>query len=181
MKAVALVGSLREGSFNRQLIETMQERYAEQFDIDIADIGALPHYNEDFEESPDEAVQVFKRQVEGAQAIFIATPEFNWSIPGVLKNAIDWLSRVERPITGKPVMPMGVSNGMLGTVRAQQHLRQILASMGVQAKVLPPAGNEIYISAASQKFKDGRLKDEDTLLLLDKVVKRFAAFVEETK
>ena len=80
---------------------------------------------------------------------------------------------------GKPVMTAGVSPGMMGTIRAQLHIRQILASPGVQARLLPPAGNEIVINLAEQKFKDGRLVDEATLKFVDEVVLRFIDFVQK--
>lgn len=179
MKVVALVGSLRKDSLNRQLVKTIEQRYSDLFEIEIANIGILPYYNEDDEHTPSKEVQQYKAQIAEADAVIICTPEFNWSIPGVLKNALDWLSRVDRPLVGKPVLPMGVSQGGLGTVRAQLHLRQVLASMGIQANVLPPAGNEILIGGGGQKFKSGELTHEVTLQFLDEVMKRFVDFVKE--
>lgn len=179
MKIVALVGSLRKDSFNKQLVETIGKRYSHLFEVEIADIGILPHYNEDDEHNPSDEVKQFKKQIADADAVMISTPEFNWSIPGVLQNALDWTSRVERPLVGKPVLPMGVSQGVLGTVRAQLHLRQVLMSMGVNAKIMPPAGNEIFIGAARQKFTDGVLTDETTLQFLDQVIDRFIDFAKE--
>lgn len=179
MKIVALVGSLRKGSFNMQLVKTIEKRYSHLFELEIADIGILPHYNEDDEKNPAEAVKQFKQQIAEADAVIISTPEFNWSVPGVLQNALDWTSRVERPLVGKPVLPMGASQGVLGTVRAQLHLRQVLMSMGVNAKIMPPAGNEIFIGAAGQKFTDGELTDETTLQFLDQVIDKFVAFAKE--
>lgn len=178
MKIVTLVGSLRKDSLNQQLVKTIERRYSDLFEIDIADIGILPYYNEDDEHTPSEEVKRFKAQIAEADAVMICTPEFNWSIPGVLKNALDWLSRVDRPLVGKPVLPMGVSQGGLGTIRAQLHLREVLASMGVQAKILPQAGNEILIGGAGQKFEDGELTHEVTLQFLDEVMKRFVDFVK---
>ena len=179
MKVVALVGSLRKDSLNKQLIRTIEQRYSDLFEIEIADIGALPHYNEDDEHSPTEIVQHFKSQIEEADAVIICTPEFNWSMPGVLKNALDWLSRVDRPLVGKAVLPMGVSQGGLGTIRAQLHLREVLASMGIQANVISPAGNEVLIGGGGRKFEDGKLKHEVTLEFLDEVMKRFVDFVKK--
>lgn len=179
MKIVALVGSLRKGSFNMQLVKTIEKRYSHLFELEIADIGSLPHYNEDDEKTPSEVVVQFKQQIAQADAVIISTPEYNWSVPGVLQNALDWTSRVDRPLVGKPVLPMGVSQGVLGTVRAQLHLRQVLMSMGVNAKILPPAGNEIFIGAAGQKFADGELTDEATLAFLDAVIDKFVAFAKE--
>ena len=179
MKIVALVGSLRKGSFNMQLVKTIEKRYSHLFELEIADIGILPHYNEDDEKTPSEAVKQFKQQIAEADAVIISTPEFNWSVPGVLQNALDWTSRVDRPLVGKPVLPMGASQGVLGTVRAQLHLRQVLMSMGVNAKIMPPAGNEIFIGAAGQKFADGELTDEATLTFLDTVIDKFVAFAKK--
>ena len=179
MKIVALVGSLRKDSFNMQLVKTIEKRYSHLFELEIADIGVLPHYNQDDEKTPSEEVKQFKQQIAEADAVIISTPEFNWSIPGVLQNALDWTSRVDRPLVGKPVLPMGASQGVLGTVRAQLHLRQVLMSMGVNARILPPAGNEIFIGSAGQKFTDGELTDEATLTFLDTVIDKFVAFVKE--
>ena len=90
--------------------------------MEIADIGILPHYNEDDEHTPSEEVKHFKKQIADADAVIISTPEFNWSMSGVLKTHWIGLSRVDRPLVGKPVLPMGVSQGVLGTVRGQLHL-----------------------------------------------------------
>ncbi|KAA0955902.1 NAD(P)H-dependent oxidoreductase [Sporosarcina sp. ANT_H38] len=177
MKIVAIVGSLRKDSLNMQLVKTIEKRYGHLFEVEIADIGNLPFYNEDEENSPSEIVQNYKKMIAEADAVIISTPEFNWSMSGVLKNALEWLSRVDKPIVGKPVLPMGVSQGVLGTVRAQMHLRQVLQS--IQATTLPPAGNEIFIGSAGQKFLDGGLRDEGTLKFLDQVVDKFITFVKE--
>ena len=177
MKIVALVGSLRKDSFNMQLVKTIEGRYSNLFEVEVADIGCLPHYNEDNEKEPSTEIENFKAMISGADAVLISTPEFNWSLSGVLKNALEWLSRVDKPIAGKPVIPMGVSQGGLGTVRAQLHLRQILSS--IQAKTLPLAGNEIFIGAAVQKFEEGVLTHEVTLQFLDEVIDRFVVFVKE--
>ncbi len=111
----------------------------------------------------------------------LITPEYNWSVPGVLKNALDWLSRVEKVMIGKPVMIAGVSTGAMGTIRAQLHLREVLA--GMRAKLLPPAGNEMLIASAAQKFDaaTGRLADEATLRFVDEVVGRFVEFVQTSR
>ncbi|WP_147532834.1 NADPH-dependent FMN reductase [Bacillus marasmi] len=181
MKYVALVGSLRRGSYNLQLTKTIQDRYRGNFDLEILDIGVLPHYDQDVENDAPEIVKTFKNKVFEADGVIIVTPEYNWSIPGVLKNAMDWLSRVDKVLVNKPVMIAGVSVGILGTIRAQLHLRQVLASPGLQAKVLPAAGNEVLVNLASGKFDETKelLTDEGTLQHLDGVVKRFIEFVGE--
>ncbi|CAM3239433.1 NADPH-dependent FMN reductase [Filibacter tadaridae] len=177
MKVVALVGSLRKDSFNMQLVKTIEKRYSNRFDMEIAEIGNLPFFNEDDEKTPPEVVVNFKNLIAGADAVLISTPEFNWSTSGVLKNALEWLSRVDKPIAGKPVLPMGVSQGAMGSLRAQLHLRQVLSS--IQATTMPPAGNEIIIGAAGQKFSNGELTDEMTLKFLDMVIDKFVEFVGE--
>lgn len=183
MNIVALVGSLRKESFNMQLALTMQERYKEKMTIHIADIGALPHFNQDQEHDPPEVVKAFKQSIADADGVIIITPEYNWSVPGVLKNAIDWASRVDKVFIGKPVMTAGTTPGMLGTVRAQLHLREILSAPGTQAKLLPPGGNEVLITFAAQKFDadQGRLVDPGTLDFLDSVVDKFIELIQSSK
>jgi chromate reductase, NAD(P)H dehydrogenase (quinone) len=179
MKIVAIVGSLRKGSYNRQLAETIKERYLSKFDLEILDIGALPHFDQDIENNPPETVIDFKRKVKEADGILILTPEYNWSIPGVLKNALDWLSRVDKVLIGKPVMTAGAATGLMGTIRAQLHIRQILTAL--QVKLLPPVGNEVLVNQATAKFDEetGRLVDEATLIFIDGVIERFVEFVAE--
>jgi chromate reductase len=111
MKLVAIVGSLRKDSYNRQLANTIQKRYADQFELEILDIGLLPHYNQDEENNPALSVLEFKKKVKEADGVIMITPEYNWSIPGVFKNALDWLSRVDKVLIGKPVMTAGAATG----------------------------------------------------------------------
>lgn len=178
MKIVALVGSIRDESYNLGLMKTLQERYSEKLEITIANIKELPFYNEDTENNPSELVQQFKKEIAEADGIIIATPEYNWSIPGVLKNALDWLSRVDQVLQKKPTMIVGASTGQVGTLRAQLHLRQILSSPGLSARVLPPAGNEILVNHAGSKFDNGKLTDETTLDFIDGVMDRFISWVK---
>ncbi len=102
MKVVAIVGSIRKDSYNLKLAKYIQKRYRDCLDIEILTVGDLPHYDQDTELNPPEVVTVFKRKVAHADAVLWITPEYNYSIPGVLKNAIDWLSRVEKVMFGKP-------------------------------------------------------------------------------
>ncbi|MFC4601226.1 NADPH-dependent FMN reductase [Cohnella hongkongensis] len=183
LKIAALVGSLRQGSYNMQLALTMKERYIKKMNLEIADIRSLPFFDQDMELDPPPEVGAFLRKVAAADGVLIVTPEYNWSVPGVLKNAIDWLSRLDKVLIGKPVMTAGVSPGMMGTIRAQLHLREILASPGVQAKLLPPAGNEIMISSAALKFDETtkRLVDESTLRHIDRIVDQFIEFAADPR
>ncbi|MDT6989539.1 NADPH-dependent FMN reductase [Lactiplantibacillus pentosus] len=149
MKIVALVGSIRRSSYNRRLATFVQKRYADQMDVTIPNLSELPYYDQDIELEAPADVQAFKQSVLAADGVIFVTPEYNHSIPGVLGNAIDWLSRVERPLIGKPAMILGATMGPLGTVRAQSHLRQILDSPGVGMRVLP--GDEFLLSTVQAK------------------------------
>jgi chromate reductase, NAD(P)H dehydrogenase (quinone) len=177
MKIVALVGSLRKDSYNLKLAKTIQSRYKDPFELEFANLGVLPLFNEDEEAPMPAAVSAFKQQIKEADAVLIATPEFNWSIPGLLKNALDWLSRADRELVNKPVMIVGASTSRMGTVRAQLHLRQILSSPGIAARVLPPAGNEVLVTFAKDMFDETGLTDQPTLALLDAVLPKFMDFV----
>ncbi|MBS4195545.1 NADPH-dependent FMN reductase [Lederbergia citri] len=183
MNIFTIVGSIRKESYNMQLAKTMQERYKDNLNIEIADIRSLPFFDQDEEHNPPQVVKDFKKAVANADGVIIITPEYNWSVPGVLKNAIDWTSRVKRVFLGKPVMPLGVSTGMLGTVRAQLHLREILSAPGIQAKVLPPGGNEVLVNFAAQKFDEetGLLVDETTISFLDDKVDKFIEMIKTSK
>ncbi|MDX6152203.1 NADPH-dependent FMN reductase [Marinococcus sp. PL1-022] len=178
MKVAAIVGSIRQESFNGKLVEYMQDRYSDIMDIDILDIRDLPHYDQDEESNAPDYVQEYKRSVREADAVLIATPEYNGSISGVLKNALDWNSRVDYDFAGKPTMLVGASLGGLGTVKAQMHLRQILSAPGMSAKVLP--GNEVLIGAVHEKMdENGNLTDQGTIDFLDNVVAEFERFYQE--
>jgi chromate reductase len=179
MNIVALVGSIRKDSFNMQVAKTLQERYEGKLNIDIADIRSLPYFDQDEENNPPQNVKKFKEAIARADGVMIITPEYNWSVPGVLKNAIDWASRGDKVFIDKPVMTLGATPGMLGTIRAQLHLREILSSPGIQARVLPPGGNEVLINFASQKIDEqtGRLVEENTLQFLDEKVNKFIEFI----
>nr|WP_309099143.1 NADPH-dependent FMN reductase [Fredinandcohnia onubensis] len=180
MNIVTLVGSLRKNSFNMQVAKTMQERYKDKLNMQIADIGALPHFNQDDELDPPQVVKDFKASIANADGVIIITPEYNWSVPGVLKNALDWTSRVEQVFIGKPVMTLGATPGMMGTIRAQLHLRDILVAPGIQANILPPGANEILINTVHQKVDEqtGQFVDESTLSFLDSKIETFIDFAK---
>lgn len=180
MKIVALVGSMSKESNNRKIVNFMKERYKEQLEIEILPIEKLPMYNQDIEEDAPEIVEKLRIKIKESDGILFATPEYNHSISSVLKNAIDWFSRVERVMINKPSMIIGATLGNLGTVRAQVHLRQILNSGGVATLNLP--GNEVFISNVHEKLdEDGNLVDEPTIEYLDKVVKNFIDWIKKVK
>ncbi|SFE38291.1 NAD(P)H-dependent FMN reductase [Lentibacillus persicus] len=178
MKVAAIAGSIRENSYNTLLLETIKERFSEKFDLDIIKIDKLPLFNQAEELDPPEVVKSFKNQIADYDAVLISTPEYNWSVPGVLKNSLDWLSRGERPMIGKPVMVVGASISLMGTLRAQMDLRRILSAPGISANVLEPAQNEVLITQAHEKFdKNGKLTDEATLKVVDRAVNSFYEMV----
>ncbi|WP_028778586.1 NADPH-dependent FMN reductase [Shimazuella kribbensis] len=182
MKIAALVGSNRRESLNKKVVLFMQERYQEQLTIEIIPIENLPMYNQDEERIPPLQVNEMKQMVSHSDGVLIATPEYNHSIPAVLKNALDWFSRPfgKSALANKPTFIIGACPGMLGTVRAQTHLREILNSPGISALTLP--GNEVFIGNAHEKINvDGQLIDSSTIEFLDTVVKNFIAWIERVK
>jgi NAD(P)H-dependent FMN reductase len=178
MKVVAIVGSIRKESFNRKLAEFVKSRYSSNFDLEILTLNDIPMYNQDIENDPPQAVVNFKAQVKAADAVLWVTPEYNGTVPGVLVNAIDWLSRVDKVMIGKPSFIMGASIGVLGTVKAQMHLRDILFAGGVASPVL--IGNDVYVGAAQTKFDaEGNLIDEGTVKFLDNVINNFVTWMKK--
>lgn len=161
LKILAIPGSLRRLSFNRALTHAAAELAPAGASVEVADLRGVPVYDEDVNAAgPPEIVQEFKRRITEADAIFIATPEYNHSVPGVLKNFIDWTSRrPSQPWKGKPVAIAGASNGGFGTVRAQLALRPILACLDARVVENP----QVHVSHAEQKVDaEGRLTDEPT-------------------
>ena len=157
---LGIAGSLRRQSYNCGLLRVAQLVAPEGVEFTSFDIGRLPHYNGDVEAAGDPPeVQELKDQIRAADAVLIATPEYNWSVPGVLKNAIDWASRppASTPLKHKPIAIMGASPGLFGTARAQLALRQSL--IFPDAYVLP--NPQVAIMSAGDKFdQDGNLTDE---------------------
>jgi chromate reductase len=140
-------------------------------------LEGIPPFNQDLETKPPEKVKEFKAKIKAADAILIATPEYNYSIPGVLKNAIDWASRPypDNSFDNKPVALMGASVGMLGTARAQYHLRQCFVFLNVYTINEP----EVMIPYAQEKIDaDGRLKDEKTRRLIAELIESLIALTE---
>lgn len=158
---VGFSGSLRKGSFNTALLKAAAQSAPEGMTVNILTIGDLPLLNQDLETDLPPVVQAFKKAVEAADAVLIATPEYNYSVPGVLKNAIDWLSRPygKNSLGGKPAAIIGTSPGVLGSSRAQYHLRQILLGVNVHVLNRP----EIIVPDAGSKFDAaGNLMDAKT-------------------
>lgn len=161
MKVLGISGSLRKGSYNSMALRAAQKLAPAGMEISIADISQIPMYNEDVRAAGEPAaVTALKAQVRAADAVLIVTPEYNFSIPGVLKNTLDWLSRPpEPPFDGKTVAIMGASPGPVGTARVQYHMRQVMVFMNAFVVNKP----EVFISNCASKFNEqGELTDETT-------------------
>ncbi|MGE0444718.1 MAG: NADPH-dependent FMN reductase [Vicinamibacterales bacterium] len=175
MRILAVSGSLRSSSFNTNLLRAAQNLSPAGVTIDIFEIGSLPPYNDDVRVAgyPPDVAQ-WRAAIAGADALLFATPEYNYSVPGVLKNAIDWASRPpDMPLAGKPAAIMGASGGLGGTIRAQHHLRQIFVFVDVLALNKP----EVVVREAARKFDaDGNLTDEDTRQHVAKLVEALVAW-----
>lgn len=159
MKILGLSGSLRKGSYNTAALRAVGELLPQGVTLEISDLAPIPLYNEDVEPFPA-AVRLLRSAIAQSDAVLIATPEYNHSISGVLKNALDWLScSPDPPCENKPVAIFGVSTGRFGTLRAQLHLREICAALNML--VLPKP--EVFIAQAREKFDaEGRLIDAPT-------------------
>ncbi len=169
MNILGISGSLRKGSYNTMALRAAQKLAPEGMSISIADISQIPMYNDDVRaEGEPEAVRALKAQLRAADAILLVTPEYNFSIPGVLKNTLDWMSRPpEPPFDGKPVAIMGASPGPVGTARVQYHLRQVLVFMNTFTLNKP----EVFISHAATKFNAaGELTDEATAKFISEML-----------
>lgn len=159
LKILGFAGSLRKGSYNKMALRTATRLVPDNAEIEVFDLDGIPLFNQDLEGNPPQKVKEFKGKIREADAILIATPEYNYSIAGVLKNAIDWASRPygDNAFDGKPVGIMGASIGNLGTARAQYHLRQSLVFLNM----FPLNQPEVMIPFAQDKFdENGNVKDE---------------------
>jgi chromate reductase, NAD(P)H dehydrogenase (quinone) len=161
IRVLGIAGSLRRKSYNRATLRAAQELAPDDMRLENFDLSEIPLYNSDLEtEGPPAPVQEFRDRLAAADAVLIVTPEYNYSIPGVLKNAIDWASRgPDSPLVDKPVAIMGASRGGFGTVLAQHQFRQ----MCVHNNMHPLNRPQVFISRAPEKFdEEGRLIDERT-------------------
>jgi chromate reductase len=170
IRILGIAGSLRRESYNRAALRAATELVPDGATIDVFEIDGIPGFNQDEEQNPPAKVAELKRLIREADAILIVTPEYNYSVPGVLKNAIDWASRPygDSAWDGKPAAIMGASIGMIGTARAQYHLRQ----MFVFLNIYPINQPEVMIANASERFDaQGNLTDETTKDLMRKLLK----------
>jgi chromate reductase len=171
---LGICGSLRRASHNRALLDALAETMPPGSSLAIHDSLDLPIFNSDLVEPA--AVLALKAAITAADGVVFAVPEYNYSIPGGLKNALDWISRPpdRSPMRGKPTGVIGVASGMSGTIRAQTHLRQMLVYSDTPVLNQP----EVLIPRAHERFVDGRLVDVSTRELLAKFAAAMVAFVD---
>lgn len=170
-----IAGSLRKASYNRALLREAGSLMPDGAELEIVEIRDMPLFSQDLEDDPPAPVASFREKVRRADALLIATPEYNYSVPGPLKNAIDWASRPpgHAAIVGKPLALMGASSSTFGTVRAQLALRQIAVYLDMHLVNKP----ELLITRAAEKFDEqGRLTDEAAKDVLRDLLARLVAW-----
>ena len=176
VRILGIAGSLRRGSFNAATLRAARELAPAGMAIDVFDIAPIPLYNEDVRQQGFPApVEDLRARIKAADGLLLVTPEYNYSIPGVLKNAIDWASRPpEQPFDGKPIGIMGASAGALGGARAQYHLRQCFIFLNGLVMNRP----EVMIPACHTKFDEkGKVSDQATLDFINAHLAAFKAWV----
>jgi chromate reductase, NAD(P)H dehydrogenase (quinone) len=171
---LGFAGSLRKGSYNKALLRAAAELLPKEATLEIFDLEGIPPFNQELEARMPEKVKEFKAKIRAANAILIATPEHNYSVPGVLKNAIDWASRPhgDNSFEGKPAAIMSASTGMLGGARAQYHLRQIFVFLDMYPVNRP----EVFVNFAGQKIDEqGKLTDETARNIIKQLLEALVA------
>jgi len=177
IRIFAFAGSLRRSSFNKILMRTASELCPEGATMETFDLEGIPLFNQEYESHPPARVAEFKNGILGTDALLIATPEYNFGIPGVLKNALDWASRpyAENVFADKPVAIMGASTGQMGTSRAQYQLRQCCVYLNMHPVNKP----EVTVPYFQEKIdNEGKIRDEFTL---SKIRQLMSALVEWTR
>ncbi|HEY3272954.1 MAG TPA: NAD(P)H-dependent oxidoreductase [Methanocella sp.] len=180
IKILGFAGSLRKGSYNKAILRTAKDMASDGCEIEIFDLEGIPPYNQDLDDHMPEKVREFKDKIRQSDAILIATPEYNYSIPGVLKNAIDWASRPpgDNSFAGKPVAVMSASIGMLGGARAQYHLRQTF----VYIDMYPVNKPEVMVPFAADKIDDkGNVTDAKTREKIKELVESLVAWTKRLR
>ncbi len=177
---LGFAGSLRKQSYNKAILTAAVETVPEDAFLEVFDLEGIPPFNQDSELQPPDKVKDFKARIRAADAILIATPEYNYSIPGVLKNAIDWASRPygDNAFDGKPVAIMGASVGTLGTARAQYDLRRSFVFLNM----FPLNQPEVMVSSAQDKVDgNGRVTDENTRKKIEELLKSLVVWAKRMK
>ncbi len=181
VRLLAIAGSLRSNSVNRALLEAAEELVPPGVTVALFDISEIPLYNQDLDtdERRPESVGRLKSAIADADGLLIATPEYNYSFPGVLKNVIDWASRpaMRSPLKSKPVAIVGASPSAMGTSRAQEQLKLVLLS--TMSDLFPHPG--FLLSAAHKKFSDGKLIDEAASTFLADYLTKLSSWIRERR
>ncbi len=175
---LGFAGSLRQGSYNRAALRAAVELVPADASLTIVDLPDAPGFNQDTESNPPAEITELKQKIQAADAVLVATPEYNYSVPGVLKNVLDWTSRPYGDSTWsrKPAAIMGASVSTLGTARAQYHLRQIFVYLNALVINRP----EVMIGQAATRFDAaGKLTDEKTRDLLSKLLEDLVAWTRQ--
>lgn len=177
---LGFAGSLRKASYNKAILRAAAELLPQNTKLEIFDLEGIPPFNQDLEMTPVQKVKDFKAKIRAADAILIATPEYNYSIPGVLKNAIDSASRPygDNAFDGKPVAIVSASGGMLGGARAQYHLRQTFIFLNMYPVNRP----EVFVNFANQKIDEqGRFNDEAGRKLIKDLLEALVSLTKRTQ
>jgi len=180
VRILGFAGSLRKQSYNKAILAEAVEMVSENTTLEVFDLEGIPPFNQDLERQPPDRVKEFKSRIRAADAILIATPEYNYSIPGVLKNAIDWASRPygDNAFDGKPVAVMGASVGTLGTARAQYDLRRSFVFLNM----FPLNQPEVMVPVVQDKVDDnGKLTDEKTRKKIKELLQNLVAWTQRMK
>src|SRR3989304_9723235 len=180
LKLLGCVGSLRKGSYNRALMHAAQELLPESVELEVFEIAEIPPFNQDFELQPPQVVREFKAKIRNADVLLIASPEYNYSVPGVLKNAIDWASRPygDNAFEGKPVAIMSASVGSLGGARAQYHLRQSFIFLDMHPLNRP----EVMMPFAQDNVDaNGNVTNEQTKRLIRELLEALVQWTRKLK
>jgi chromate reductase len=174
-----IVGSFRPASRNRKLGRAIAKLGKERFAFHDSRIDDLPHFNQDIEQTPPDVVKRLKAEVEAADAVLFITPEYNRSIPGILKNAFDWGSRPfgKSVWTRKPAATAGATAGKIGTALAQQHLRNLLLGQDMIVMGQP----EFYLTMTDTSIDANDDCDESTAKFIGNFLDKFAAWIEQTR
>ncbi|WJF91827.1 NAD(P)H-dependent oxidoreductase [Paraburkholderia bonniea] len=173
-----IVGSIRQDSINKQLARALTSLAPADFSFDFVEIGTLPLYSQDYDANFPEVARQFKQKIEAASGLLFVTPEYNRSIPGVLKNALDWGSRPwgKNAWAGKPGAIAGTSPGAVGTALSQQHLRNVLAYLDVSTLAQP----EMFIKHNAAQIDDsGNIVNDDTRKFLQSFMTRYVSWVKQ--
>jgi NAD(P)H-dependent FMN reductase len=180
MKYLAIVGTNSDVSTNRMLLQFMQKHFAKEAEIELYEIKDLPAFNEPEETDIPEKVAELSDKILKADGVIIATPEYDHAIPAVLKSALEWISYTSQALTDKPVLIVGASHGTLGSSRAQAHLRQILDSPELAARIMP--SSEFLLGKSQGAFNStGNLIYADKLSELEEIFREFLLFTDITE